>query len=145
MTSSAAQTHDQPHDHVIPLPIYFGVYGALLVLTVITVGVSYADLGPASIYVAMFVAIIKAALVVGYFMHLKYDSRFNALVFIVSLLFLMLFFSFTMIDIASRDAISKTEGNFTLIEDKAAKAAAEAKAAGSSTPPAAASSAPTVQ
>lgn len=123
---SSDTQHHPAHEHVIPLPVYFAVYGALLVLTVATVAVSYADLGAASIYAAMLVAMIKAGLVVAYFMHLRYDAGFNALVFLVSLMFLLLFFSFTMVDIATRDSISATEGNFTLLD---ARAAANAKAA----------------
>lgn len=135
------------HEHVIPLRTYFAVYAALLVLTVLTVGVSYANLGAVAIYAAMGVAIVKGSLVVGYFMHLKYDARFNALVFLVSLLFLVLFFSLTMVDLASRDRISEAEGNFVLREDRAAASAklnmppAPATSA-SSTDPDASSSAP---
>ena len=136
MTTSQLHADDAGHGHVIPLPIYFAVYGALVVLTVVTVGVSYAGLGPAAIYVAMAVAIVKASLVAAYFMHLRYDTGFNALVFLASLLFLVLFFSFTMIDIASRDNITKTEGNYTLRHDRAV---ASAKAAH---PPAPASAVP---
>ena len=33
----------------------------------------------------MAVAMVKASLVVGYFMHLKYDTRFNSLIFFGSL------------------------------------------------------------
>lgn len=139
MTTSQSHAAEAGHAHVIPLPVYFAVYGALIVLTVVTVGVSYANLGPAAIVVAMAVAIVKASLVVAYFMHLRYDTGFNALVFLVSLLFLVLFFSFTMIDVASRDNISKTEGNYTLREDRAA---ASARAAHPPAPATSASAAP---
>ena len=51
---------------------YLAVFGALLVLTVITVGVSYLHLpeGPA-VLVALAIALGKAALVAMFFMHLK--------------------------------------------------------------------------
>lgn len=136
----SARTRSTASVHVIPMKTYFAVYGALLVLTALTVGVSYANLGAASVYAAMAVAIVKAGLVVAYFMHLKYDSRFNALVFLVSLVFLALFFSLTMIDVASRDSVSETEGNFALIEDRRAEGAkvtgaASASGAASVSPP----------
>lgn len=136
-TNAQSQAAEHTAHHVTPLKTYVGVYGALLVLTVLTVGVSYANLGAASIYAAMAVAIVKAALVVGFFMHLLHDARFNAIVFLVSLLFLVLFFAFTMVDVATRDRLSVVEGNFVLKQDRAA---ASAKAA--ETPPAASSSSP---
>jgi cytochrome c oxidase subunit 4 len=51
---------------------YLTVFGALLVLTVVTVGVSYLHLpeGPA-VVVALVIALGKAALVAMFFMHLK--------------------------------------------------------------------------
>ena len=54
---------------------YFAVFGALMVLTIITVGVSYVHLPvAAAITVALIVATIKGSLVALYFMHLV-DER----------------------------------------------------------------------
>ena len=48
------------------------VFGALLVLTLVTVGVSYLDLPEAeTVIVALVIATIKASLVAMFFMHLK--------------------------------------------------------------------------
>jgi len=104
--SIAAGGHDAEEHHVLPLPLYFAVFGALLVLTVITVGVSLLGL-PAqlAIAVAMAVASVKAALVVLYFMHLRYDAKFYSFIFIASLFFIALFFVFTIGDMASRGLV----------------------------------------
>ena len=48
----APDVHES-HHHLMPIKTYMGVFGALMVLTVITVLVSYADLGPAALPVAM--------------------------------------------------------------------------------------------
>ncbi|HSV08643.1 MAG TPA: cytochrome C oxidase subunit IV family protein, partial [Candidatus Binatus sp.] len=56
----------------VPLRIYYTVYGALLVLTVVTVGVSLVDLGPLSTVVALAIAAAKASLVILFFMHVRY-------------------------------------------------------------------------
>jgi cytochrome c oxidase subunit IV len=54
------------------IKVYIGVFVALLVLTVVTVGASYLHLGKAAgITLALIIAIIKASLVAGYFMHLN--------------------------------------------------------------------------
>ena len=51
---------------------YLMVFGALLVLTMVTVGVSYLDLPEAeTVVVALTIATIKASLVALFFMHLK--------------------------------------------------------------------------
>ncbi|MCA9564916.1 MAG: cytochrome C oxidase subunit IV family protein, partial [Myxococcales bacterium] len=103
--------HDDGH-HVLPLKVYFGVYGALLFLTVATVAVSFAGLGKLAIPVAMAVAVVKAGFVVGYFMHLKYDSRAYSLVFFSSILFVGIFFGITMTDLTTRDQTNREAGNF---------------------------------
>jgi cytochrome c oxidase subunit IV len=51
-------------------PRYWKVFAALIILLVVTVGVSFLHLGPLTIPIAMFIAIIKAWLVLTYFMHL---------------------------------------------------------------------------
>ena len=98
------------HHHVMPLPLYFAIFGALLFLTVVTVGVSHLGLPqPYAIIVAMIVAIIKATLVAAFFMHLKYDTKFNILIFVGSLFFLSLFFGFTIGDLEGRDHFLQEE------------------------------------
>ena len=61
-------TPDQVKHHV---RIYVMVFVALALLTIVTVAISYLDLGPiASVALALFVASIKGSLVACYFMHL---------------------------------------------------------------------------
>ena len=81
------------------MTILGGVLGALIVLTVLTVAVTSIDLGSqGNFIVAMIIATIKAALVMGYFMHLVWDSKFNALLFLSSFLFVLLFLSMALLD-----------------------------------------------
>lgn len=103
------------HVHVHSTKFYAGILGALLVLTVLTVAVSYVDIdgmlalgrevegvGAWNLGVAVLIATMKASLVVLFFMHLKDDKRFNALVFVGSLLFIGVFFAYTMNDTNTR-------------------------------------------
>lgn len=107
-------TGHEGHDHhVLPFSVYMGIYGALLVLTVLTVMVSFWDLGPMSLPAAMFVASIKAALVVGFFMHLRYDNRFFTLIFACTVFFMILFFSFTLFDLGARGSFVQDEKTFS--------------------------------
>lgn len=111
-------SHSHAEPHVSPLSTYIGVYLTLLVLTVVTVGVSYLGL-PAvpSVLLAMFVASIKAFFVGAWFMHLMHDSKFNVIFFLSSVWFIAIFFIFTSIDLASRNKIMKKADNFELRND----------------------------
>jgi len=100
------------HEHISPMSTYNSVIGALFVLTGLTFAVSFADLGPASLTVAMVVAFIKASLVVAYFMHLKYDDKYHLFVFLGTIIFVGIFFGFTMFDLKSRDALNDEQETF---------------------------------
>ena len=117
-------------EHISPLSMYIGVFGALLVLTVLTVLVSTSvDLGAASIFVAMGIALVKGTLVATYFMHLKYDTKLNVFVFISSLLFMGIFFAFTATDLGYRGQVNPMTDTFVLRHEEAAMSAEEARRA----------------
>ncbi len=89
--------------HGPSLLLLAGVLAALLVLTFITVAVTWTawlDFGHLNVWVALLIATVKAALVVLYFMHLRYDKPFNAVVLIGALFFVVLF-----IGIATQDTL----------------------------------------
>ena len=95
------------HPHVLPLSLYLTIGSILLVLTIVTVWVAVnVNLGPFNLVVAMVIAGTKATLVALFFMHLKYDSKIYAAVFVGSLLFLVVFISFIMIDTMRRGEIN---------------------------------------
>ncbi len=69
----AHAAHDDIHSHV---KTYYMVFGALMVLTLVTVGVSYLHLSvPLAITVALIVAIVKGSLVALFFMHLSNERK----------------------------------------------------------------------
>jgi len=68
------------HEHTIDVDhhvkVYLRVFAALVVLTAITVAVSYLHLSVAgAIALALFIAIVKGSLVACYFMHLVSERR----------------------------------------------------------------------
>src|SRR3954454_18044738 len=84
------------HPHIVPPSVLLGVYGVLVVLTVLTVAITRFDLdklhlGSLNIWAALIIAVVKAGFVVLYFMHLRYDSPFNAVVLISALFFVAVF------------------------------------------------------
>jgi len=86
----------------LPLHVYLRVGSLLLILTAVTVIVAQFDFGPYNLLVAMLIAAVKASAVVLYFMHLKYDSKLYASVFLASIVFLAVFIVFIMFDTQRR-------------------------------------------
>ncbi len=71
-----AHTHDSVDDIKKSVKTYFMIFGALMVLTIVTVGVSYVHLPiAAAVTVALIVATIKGSLVALYFMHLLHERK----------------------------------------------------------------------
>ena len=88
--------------HISPKPTYYAIFGALMVLTAVTVSVAFVDLGALNFPVALAIAILKATLVVLFFMHVKYSSKLTKLVVGSAFFFLIILFGLTMSDYLSR-------------------------------------------
>jgi len=72
--------------HIIPLRTYFRVFIALIILTGVTIGVSFIDLGGFNMVTALIIAGAKASLVAMFFMHLLYDRKMNLAIFLTAIL-----------------------------------------------------------
>lgn len=122
MSTNASHEHDSSHHrepvpapppHVLPLSLYWGVFIALIGLTVLTyLTAVYVDIGPFNLPLAILIASIKAALVGAVFMHLWFDHKQNAIVFGITLLFLAIFIVLTMFDTENRGIADTAERNF---------------------------------
>lgn len=93
-----------PHVHVASVRALLGVWAALVVLTVLTVGAARVDFGEANLWIALFIAVVKGSLVVLFFMHLLHDRPFNALIFIGAIVFVALFIGMTLVDTVAYQA-----------------------------------------
>ena len=98
------------HVHVHPASTYVKIFGALVCLTLLTVGLSRIHLGEWNFFIAVAVATIKASLVALFFMHLKDDNRFNVMIFVGSLVFMGVFFVYTMNDTQHRGQWDESYG-----------------------------------
>ena len=78
------------------------VLTTLIILTGVTVGVSYFDMGYLNVPIALSIACLKVTLVLLFFMHLKYESIAITVSFISTICFLAIMISFTFFDIAYR-------------------------------------------
>lgn len=103
----AQKEHSSGH-HITPLATYLKVAGALFALTFLTVAAHaiHETLGPVAPLVAFAIAAVKAFLVMSWFMHLKYESVENRVIFGLGFFFLLILFAISITDILSRHLIS---------------------------------------
>ncbi len=95
-------TGDTLSVHVVPRKVYYAVFAALLVLTLITVNVAYLDLGVLNTVAALGIACAKATLVILFFMHARWSDRLIWVVLATSLLWLVILIGVTLSDYMSR-------------------------------------------
>ncbi len=100
-------------EHIVSKKIYFLIFGALLFGTGLTVMMAFVDLderffGGANAVTALTIAVIKATLVILYFMHVRYSSRLTWLIVSTGVLWLAIMFIFTFSDYATRPVIYTT-------------------------------------
>ncbi len=102
----ASHAHDHGHAgehnpiaHVASTRMLLTIFFALVALTLLTVWQgTQLELGRMEVVVVLVIATVKAALVVAYFMHLRYDKPLNVFAFIFSLFFIALFLGLTIFD-----------------------------------------------
>ena len=100
--SSAHAAHLHPS-----VNLYVAVFGALMVLTAITVAVAFLDLGPLNNVVALGIAGIKTSLVVLFFMHVHYASRTTKIFAAAGFFWLSIMIVFTVSDMHVREPGTK--------------------------------------
>jgi cytochrome c oxidase subunit 4 len=88
--------------HVSPVSLYITIFMALMVLTAVTVGAAFVDLGQFNFLVAMIIAGFKATLVIWYFMHVKYASKLTKLTVATGLFFLAILLGLFLVDYGSK-------------------------------------------
>jgi cytochrome c oxidase subunit IV len=93
---------EESQHHVVSPLIYILIGGALLVLTGVTVGASFLELGIFNPIVAILIACVKAVLVVLFFMHVKYSSKLTKLTVFCGLFTFMALIGMTLADYMSR-------------------------------------------
>ena len=92
---------------MISVKTYVAVFAALLVLTALTTAIAFVDLGGVgNVAVALSIAIVKAALVALYFMHLRYSSPLTVIFAGAGLFWLGLLIVLTLSDYISRGWVS---------------------------------------
>lgn len=105
-THQATDTEPQGHgghpEHAVSLPTYWKVFAALMVLLIATLVAAMWDLGPVNLPFALLIAVAKAALVMMFFMHLKFSTRLVQFFGLGALIWLMIMFVLTLMDYVTR-------------------------------------------
>src|SRR5438067_10914457 len=90
-------------EHIVYPRVYVVIFLALLLGTGVTAGVAFFDFpGPLNAVVALTIAVIKATLVVLYFMHVRYGGRLIWLVIGSAIFWLAIMFALTISDYWTR-------------------------------------------
>jgi cytochrome c oxidase subunit 4 len=94
--------HQEHETHIVSPRIYIIVGATLLVFTGLTVLASLFELGVWNPIVALFIAVVKATIVVLFFMHVKYSSKLTKLTVGAGLFTFMALVGMTLADYFSR-------------------------------------------
>jgi cytochrome c oxidase subunit 4 len=87
---------------VVPTRVYYTIFGILMLCTYLTVQIAYFDLGVLNPIAALTIAVLKAALVMLFFMQLKYSTRLTRVVVIGSVFWLTILLALTFGDYLTR-------------------------------------------
>jgi len=95
-------SHPPVSHQPISIRTYLAVFAALMVLTGATIVSAHIDLGHGNVLLALIIAVAKAALVVTYFMHLRYGPRMSRAILIAGLIAVLLMMTLFIDDVRTR-------------------------------------------
>jgi len=89
--------------HIVQPRVYVTIFLALMLGTTLTVIAAFYDFpGPLNVVVALTIAVVKATLVVLFFMHVRYSGKLIWLVICSALFWLGIMFALTISDYWTR-------------------------------------------
>ncbi|HTU24335.1 MAG TPA: cytochrome C oxidase subunit IV family protein [Pirellulales bacterium] len=93
---------DAGHHHQASTRLYFVIWGVLMALLVLTVAVNEYDMGQWNFFVAFGIAMVKAVLIVLFFMHVKDSPGLTKVVACAGFFWLAIMLGLTFSDYVSR-------------------------------------------
>ncbi|HTU21421.1 MAG TPA: cytochrome C oxidase subunit IV family protein [Gemmataceae bacterium] len=91
---------------ITPTRTYYTVFAALIALTLLTVAVSFLELGAWHTTVGVLIGAVKASLVILFFMHLLHSSRMSWLAVLAGLFWLAILMGLTLSDYLTRHILA---------------------------------------
>lgn len=104
----AEQHHEEHSHHITPISTYLIVFAGLMVLLVLTVLVGYTNFGIFDKTITLVVAIVKASLIMLFFMHLRHSSGLVWIFGLLGFFFLIVMLLITLGDYVARGSIPGT-------------------------------------
>jgi cytochrome c oxidase subunit IV len=92
---------DQSHSHPSPW-LYLGILTALVIGTCATWAIAFVDLGIWNPVVALTIAVIKAVLVILFFMHVYYSNKLTKLTVAAGFFWLLIMITMSLSDYLTR-------------------------------------------
>ena len=89
-------------EHILPKRVYYTIFAILLFCTYLTVQIAFLDLGAFNAVAALAIAVFKAAIVILFFMHVKYSTRLTWAVVIGSVFWFGILIVLTLSDYLTR-------------------------------------------
>ncbi|HKB11098.1 MAG TPA: cytochrome C oxidase subunit IV family protein [Vicinamibacterales bacterium] len=88
--------------HILPKRVYYTIFALLMLCTYLTVQIAFFDLGRLNAVAALGIACFKAAIVILFFMHVKYSPRLTWLVVLGSIFWFGILIALTLSDYLTR-------------------------------------------
>ncbi len=88
--------------HVVPVRIYITIFLSLMVLTGLTILASFYNFGQWNTIIAVTIAVVKATLVILYFMHVRYSDNVVRLSVLAGFFWLAILLALTLSDYFTR-------------------------------------------
>jgi cytochrome c oxidase subunit 4 len=88
--------------HILPKRVYYTIFAILMLCTYLTVQIAFFDLGTLNTIAAVGIAIVKATLVILFFMHAKYSPRLTWVVVLGGIFWFGILVALTMSDYLTR-------------------------------------------
>ncbi len=89
-------------EEITPIRTYLLVYIVLVLLTLLTYGIAFIDLGAWNTVIALIIAVAKALLIILFFMHARYSTGMTRIVMAGGLLWLGILMIGTLDDLITR-------------------------------------------
>lgn len=102
MHEHGTQEHTGHSEVIVPAKVYVLTFIALLLLTGLTTGVAYIDLGVFNTVVALAIAVAKMLLVILFFMHVKYQPGLTRIAILCAFFWLGIMMTLTLSDELTR-------------------------------------------
>ena len=100
--------------HITSEKTYYLIFAALIGMTLLTVALSFVELGGLHLIVGLAIATTKAVLVALFFMHVRHSTRLTWLFVIAGFIWLGIMIDLTLSDYSTRGKVRRSDTGHVL-------------------------------